>query len=224
MADQQEVDAINRDNYEDDRVMTDEQISLHCTPRLPSYYPAKFWNLRTNFVHDKSIDATVTFDGWLKSLGRITQLWSDRRISSSVCQHHAFSNCFLASIAVHFESPDINPLSILVQICSHARKMAKYYSIFLQGGKKKFLLMIDCLEQRGDYSEIQQHLIPVFKITEVALGKDLLVVNRNNMDVVFGEKDRPITPETIIVTVNGFSNSFCGTKTVSEEELTEKDA
>ncbi|XP_067941008.1 uncharacterized protein [Watersipora subatra] len=223
MADQQEVDDINRYNYEDDWEFTENQSDIHCTPTPPNYYPTRFWNLRNNFLHGKSIDATVTFDVWLKSIGRIPQSWSDRSSSSSVCRHHAFSNCFLASIAVHFQSPDINPLSILIQICSHARKMAKYYSIFLQGRKKKFLLLIDCLEQRGDYSEIQQHMIPVFRITEGALGKDLLVVNKNNLDVVFGDEDRPITSETIILLVDTCQNSFCGSKTVRKEELTEED-
>ncbi|XP_067941010.1 uncharacterized protein [Watersipora subatra] len=223
MADQQEVDDINRYNYEDDLMLIDDQSSLHCTPKFPNYDSANLWNLRTNFLPDKSTYATVTFDVWLKSIGRIPQLWSDECSSSTACHHHAFSNCFLASIAVHFQSPDINPVSILNQISSHARKMAKYYSTFLQGGEKKFLLMIDCLEHTGDYSEIEQHMIPVFRITEDALEKDLLVVNRNNMDVVFGDKDRPITPETIILSVNGFDNSLCGTKTVRKEDLTEED-
>ncbi|XP_067941066.1 uncharacterized protein [Watersipora subatra] len=216
MADQQVVDEINRENTESDRMLTVERLSLHCVPRLPNYHSAKLWNLRTNFFHDKTIDATVTFDDWLKSIGRIPQSWSDECSSSSVRRHHAFSNCFLASIAVHFQNPDTNPVSILNQISSHARKMAKFYSIFLHGGEKKFLLMIDCLEHTGDYSEIEQHMIPVFKITEGALGKDLLVVNIKNLDVIFGNKDRPITPETIILSLNGLGNSFWGTKTVKK--------
>ncbi|XP_067940968.1 uncharacterized protein [Watersipora subatra] len=223
MADQQEVDEINRVNTESDRMLAVERLSHHCIPRLPNYNSANFWNLRTDFLHDKTIDATVTFEDWLKSIGRIPQSWSDECSSSSVRRHHAFSNCFLASIAVHFQNPDTNPVSILNQICSHAREMAKFYSAFLYGGEKKFLLMIDCLEHTGDYSEIEQHIIPVFEITEGALGTDLLVVNRNNMDVIFGDKDRPITSETIILSVNIFDNSFCGTKTVSEKDLTEED-
>ena len=50
-------------------------------------------------------------------------------------EHHAFINCFLISIAVHYDSPEVNLISLLIQICSHAKAIAKYYSAFLDRGK-----------------------------------------------------------------------------------------
>lgn len=71
--------------------------------------------------------------------------------------------------------------------------------------------MIDKFEQTRDYHDIIHHFEYAIKIIGFALEKTIIVVDKKGR-VVFGDKDTPITSETIVIIVYNKYHSFSGTK------------
>ncbi|XP_067940513.1 uncharacterized protein [Watersipora subatra] len=123
--------------------------------------------------------------------------------------HPASKNCFLGSIATHYQDPEITAFTIYTKISKEARKMAKYYGVFLPNGKRDLESMISRFEDERDYEELYSHLAAVIDIAENALGKDILVLNGEGEINSFGREEKKINNESIVIV--DFGRDFCGT-------------
>ncbi|XP_067941141.1 uncharacterized protein [Watersipora subatra] len=142
----------------------------------------------------------------LKELGRIlTEEFNGYEHEA----HPASKNCFLNSIAVHYQDTEITAFTIYTKISEEARKMAKYYGVFLPNGKRDLESMISRFEDKGDYIDLYSHLPAVIRIAENALGKEIIVLNDEGEIESFGREEKEITNESIVIV--DFDGGFCGT-------------
>ncbi|XP_067941054.1 uncharacterized protein [Watersipora subatra] len=109
----------------------------------------------------------------------------------------------------HYQDPEITPVTIYTKISEEARKMAKYYGVFLPNGKRDLESMISRFEDEGDYEELYSHLPAVIRIAENALEKEIIVLNDEGEIKSFGKDEKKITNETIVIVDYGLE--FRGT-------------
>ncbi|XP_067949937.1 uncharacterized protein [Watersipora subatra] len=156
------------------------------------------------------LSTKVRLDRWLKSIDRVQAKYKEYKHFNSY--HHAYGNCLLRAISTSINSSHVDPLSILKQICAHAREKSKLYSVFLRGGETEFLSMIQKFERYGVYQSIPNHLKVSIKLIENALQRNIVAVDEETQCVVLGDKDKPITPETIVVIKRNSELTFFGTQ------------
>ncbi|XP_067941053.1 uncharacterized protein [Watersipora subatra] len=142
----------------------------------------------------------------LKELGRT---WAQELLGFECGTHPAINNCFIDSLAAHYQDPEITPVTIYTKISEEARKMAKYYGVFLPNGKRDLESMISRFEDEGDYEELYSHLPAVIRIAENALEKEIIVLNDEGEIKSFGKDEKKITNETIVIVDYGLE--FRGT-------------
>ncbi|XP_067941142.1 uncharacterized protein [Watersipora subatra] len=110
---------------------------------------------------------------------------------------------------VHYQDTEITAFTIYTKISEEARKMAKYYGVFLPNGKRDLESMISRFEDKGDYIDLYSHLPAVIRIAENALGKEIIVLNDEGEIESFGREEKEITNESIVIV--DFDGGFCGT-------------
>ncbi|XP_067941102.1 uncharacterized protein [Watersipora subatra] len=153
---------------------------------------------------------------WPNSISRI-RLDGELNEKWRSIDHHAFDNCFLIAIAAHYDIVGFDPLFIFDLICSHARDCCEYYSLFFPEGKKGFISILDNFEKTGEYQCLLEYLDAVVRITAKALEKHIVVTDNVGL-VLYGEKDKPITPDSIVIIMNDDEDiSFYGTKLITRE-------
>lgn len=147
---------------------------------------------------------------WLSAHGRFDA--RNCKIHSNNRNHFACGMCYITAIAVCLNAPDADPVNILKKICDHAKENSKYYSVFLDGGAKNFLRLIEEVEQCDQFLEVLDHFEAVVRITANALQKSIVVVNEKSQTLLHGDTDKPITSETLVILKCDRSFSYTGTQ------------
>ncbi|XP_067941019.1 uncharacterized protein [Watersipora subatra] len=123
--------------------------------------------------------------------------------------HPASNNSLFNSVATHYRDTKITALSIYTKISEEAKRMAKYYAVFLPNAERDLESMISQFEDEGDGDELYSHLAAVIDIAENALGKEIIVLNGKGEIKSFGREEKKTTNESIVIV--DFGNGFGGT-------------